>query len=131
MSTNNLFPYEKELKDFVNSIDVSNIVSPATGYQTGIHNHFYGKKHTLETRKQISKSLTGHSSWNKGITGPDSHLYGVPKSKETRIKMSNYAKTRTYSEATRKKISLGRMGIEPWNKGKKGLQVAWNKGIKT
>ena len=69
--------------------------------------------------------------WNKGITGADSHLYGVPKSKEARIKMSNYAKTRTYSEETRKKISEGRMGIEPWNKGKKGLQVAWNKGIKT
>ena len=80
MSTNNLFPYEKELKDFVNSIDVSNIVSPATGYQTGIHNHFYGKKHTLETRKQISKSLTGHSSWNKGITGHDSHQYGEKNS---------------------------------------------------
>ena len=71
----------------------------------------------------------GESSWNKGMVGPNSHSYGVPKSKETRKKMSDYSKTRTYSKETRKKISENRKGIEPWNKGKKGVQVAWNKGI--
>ena len=33
------------------------------------------------------------------------------------------------SKETRKKISISGKGREPWNKGKKGLQVAWNKGL--
>ena len=67
MSTNNLFPHEKELKDFVNSIDVSNIVSPATGYQTGIHNHFYGKKHSEETKRKIVLSLRKYYDRNSRL----------------------------------------------------------------
>lgn len=34
-----------------------------------------------------------------------------------------------HSEETRRKLSESHKGIVPWNKGKKGLQVAWNKGI--
>ena len=34
-----------------------------------------------------------------------------------------------WTEQGRKNLSEARMGIEPWNKGKKGLQVAWNKGL--
>jgi len=33
------------------------------------------------------------------------------------------------SPKTRKKMSISRMGKEPWNKGKKGVQVGWNKGL--
>ena len=34
------------------------------------------------------------------------------------------------SEETKLKISKAKKGKTPWNKGKKGLQVAWNKGKK-
>lgn len=34
------------------------------------------------------------------------------------------------SEETKRKISEANKGRIPWNKGKKGLQVAWNKGKK-
>lgn len=34
------------------------------------------------------------------------------------------------SEETKRKISEAKKGRIPWNKGKKGLQVAWNKGKK-
>ena len=34
------------------------------------------------------------------------------------------------SYETRKKISESNIGREPWNKGKKGIQTAWNKGLK-
>lgn len=34
------------------------------------------------------------------------------------------------SEEHRANLSKARMGVAPWNKGKKGLQVAWNKGLK-
>lgn len=37
--------------------------------------------------------------------------------------------TGTVSDETKQKISEIKKGIVPWNKGKKGLQTAWNKGI--
>ena len=33
------------------------------------------------------------------------------------------------TEEVRKRLSESKKGQEPWNKGKKGVQVAWNKGI--
>lgn len=33
------------------------------------------------------------------------------------------------SDSTREKIGIANKGKEPWNKGKKGLQTAWNKGM--
>jgi len=62
----------------------------------GKGNTFYGKKHTEETKRIISKK-------NKG------RLKGIPKSEETRKKMSeNNARSQ--------------LGKVPWNKGKKGVQ---------
>lgn len=56
--------------------------------------------------------------------------------KEARArKISNTINSRTTEEKQQysDKISMARkgkgLGIEPWNKGKKGLQKAWNKGI--
>lgn len=40
-------------------------------------------------------------------------------------------KNKIISEETRKKNSDAQKGHVPWNKGKRGLQKAWNKGLKT
>lgn len=51
--------------------------------------------------------------------------------KEHKLKLSIKAKKRLpMSQEIRDKISIGGLGRIPPNKGKKGLQVAWNKGIK-
>ena len=45
--------------------------------------------------------------------------------------MIPYNKGMPCSEKTKKKISASKKGINPWNKGLKGVMIAWNKGIKT
>ena len=51
------------------------------------------------------------------------------RSDEHKRKISEYNKTRVFTKETRDKIGLSSRGRVPFNKGKKGLQVAWNKGI--
>lgn len=48
-------------------------------------------------------------------------------SEEHKRKISLANKGRKLSEEARKKISESRKGNIPWNKGKIGLQIAWNK----
>ena len=69
----------------------------------GKNNHFYGKHHSEETKKRISEAMKGKLSGRKG---------------------------KHHSEEAKKKISEGRKGKPAWNKGKKGVQEAWNKGLK-
>lgn len=63
-------------------------------------------------------------------------LKGHKQSEETKKKRANSLKGRVVSEETREKIkqsniaTKSKQDIVPWNKGKKGLQVAWNKGLK-
>lgn len=59
-----------------------------------------------------------------------------PLSIETRMKISaarkgckSPNKGKTFSAAYRAKLSAAHLGQTPWNKGKKGVQAAWNKGI--
>jgi len=82
----------------------------------------------------------GHSAWNKGLKGALQH------SAETRSNMSRIRKEKTPvtawktghktwnkglspSAETLKKMGEASKGRTPWNKGTKGVQVAWNKGI--
>jgi hypothetical protein len=69
----------------------------------------------------------------KGIKRPDlsgknNPMFGKHLSEETKRKLSEMFKGRFVSEETRKKMSIGLKGRTPWNKGKTGLQVGWNKG---
>ena len=51
-----------------------------------------------------------------------------PQSDEAKMKRSIAHKGRVKSEEHKRRISESKKGTAPWNKGKKGLQVAHNKG---
>lgn len=92
--------------------------------------------------------ITENHSMNRGYNmtpGGDGKRKGSVESLETRNKKSiahtgkkltpehiaNSVKSRIgfkHSVETKEKLSLSRLGKEPWNKDKKGLQTAWNKG---
>lgn len=67
---------------------------------------------TDDTRIKLSRALIGRV---------------FTEEHKTKIAKSNIGKT--LSGETRKKISNSHIGKLPWNKNKKGLQVAWNKGV--
>lgn len=75
-----------------------------------------GKKVSLETRKRISEAVRGRER--------------KPHSEETKRKISERHKGRRLTEEHKLKLSKARMGKEPWNKGKTGVQIVWNKGKK-
>jgi NUMOD3 motif-containing protein len=65
-----------------------------------------------------------------GGDGPPSSK-GRKHSSETKAKIGTKHKGKIISPEMRLAMSLSRKGKPVWNKGKKGLQKAWNKGIKT
>ena len=68
-------------------------------------------------------SNQGQIPWNAGIkTGT--------QSQEQKTAISKALKGKPKSEEHKKKQSDSMKGIIPWNKGKPGSQVAWNKGLK-
>ena len=81
----------------------------------GENNGMFGKHHSEETRKKIGDNQRGWHHTN-----------------EAKEKLAESAKRihtgRKRSEESRQKMSEARKGKEPWNKGKKGLQVSHMKG---
>jgi len=71
-----------------------------------------------ESKKKISETLK--RKYKSGEIVALGKLGGIPWNKD---------KKGIYSEDYRNKISEGLKGREPWNKGSKGLQEAWNKGL--
>ena len=94
-----------------------------------------GFKHSKETCKKISETMKGRPAHNKGKKHREetkckigNASRGRTASRETRLKMSSNAKNRPSMPCeTRQKISNTLKGNIPWNKGKKGIQEAWNK----
>jgi hypothetical protein len=77
---------------------------------SGSNNPFYGKYHTEQSNKINSDKHKGKISTRKGKTYEE--IYGLEKTNNLK-----------------KKQSLSLKGKIPWNKGKIGVQVAWNKNI--
>lgn len=86
------------------------------------------------TVKEIAENFTiGTATVNRLLK-----KYNIKKSEEQRrlaISKTKQGKTEEEKLLYSKHISEARkgkgLGIEPWNKGTKGLQTAWNKGIST
>ena len=93
------------------------------------------KPKSLETRRKLSETKRGKLSPNKGKKFPKWHhseeakrkirngLKDKPKSEAHKLKMANARRNITIE--TRNKMSVARLGKEPWNKGR-----IWYKGIK-
>ena len=54
---------------------------------------------------------------------------GSKHTKEARERISLVQIGKKLSKETKRNMSLAHVGQIPWNKGLKGVQIAWNKGI--
>ena len=88
-------------------------------------------------RDKKGRFIKGQISLRKGVklskkTKEKLRIYfkGKHSSLKTEFKKGQPSafKGKKFSLESRKKISMSQIGRIPWNKGKKGLQVAWNKG---
>jgi len=88
--------------------------------EKGFGKWMVGKKHSEETKKKLigNKNALG----SKGRTGQK-------KSREERKKLSETKKGHLVSFETRQKLFIAMKGRIPPNKGQKGIQKGWNKGI--
>ena len=72
-----------------------------------------GQSASLEARANMSAAHVGQTPWNKGKPSP---FRGIPRSAETRAKISAAQIGKVLSEEHRKKLSIARIGKTPWNK---------------
>lgn len=77
---------------------------------SGTNNHFYGKKHSNETRKKLSDALSGHNHPMYGKYGPLHNSYGKKASPETVAKIIASLTNRHPTEETRIKLSKAKTG---------------------
>ena len=76
-----------------------------------------GRKHSEETKKQISKSVSGETNANHGKFGKDSYSYGMKRTLESRKKMSESAKKRPpVSAETIERMKASSAKERPWRR---------------
>lgn len=121
-------------------------IDQGTGCLRNLTDGGEGATLSKEIREKISRTKTGTKSpwskerkeaytpWNKGKSGSQKAWNkGRSPSAETRRKMSEAKKVFLQSSAGQEQLKrqvVAMTSKEPWNKGKQGLQVAWNKGKK-
>ena len=98
----------------------------------GEKNHFYGKRHSPETRQKISDSMKGkhkgkplsaahRQKLSEAKKGQIPWIKGKEHSPDTRRKISEANKGKKHSPEARKKLSEAGKGRIPWNKGETGV----------
>lgn len=80
-------------------------------------------------RKKISNTLTGRKQTPEEIANRSAALKGHFVSEETKRKLSVAHTGKKMSDESIQKMREAKKGNVPWNKGKHGVQKAWNKGI--
>jgi group I intron endonuclease len=78
--------------------------------QMGAKNSFYGKKHSLQSKKKIANSRSGKPLSIDTRNKISQKLVGVPKKQETKDKMSASATGKEKSPEHCKNISLSKIG---------------------
>src|SRR3990167_6507508 len=75
-----------------------------------------GHKHSEESRRKMGVSGIGHIPWNKGLK--DCYSEETRKQISNSLKgITSLNKGKHFSEESRRKMSVSKMGKIPWNKG--------------
>lgn len=94
---------EKELIAFYDS----------TNREKGYNNSLGGTiapLHSDETKRKIGLTGIGRPAWNKGMTGENSHSYGVVFPEERKRKIGEKSKGRIHNESSREKNRVAHLG---------------------
>lgn len=114
------------------SNDKSNIIKVNIPLHAFLHKLLWEEHHNIKD-KVAWLALSGQ------ITKAEAQLMLVshPMSDETKKKLSEAKKGqpsgwkgKSPTKETREKMRQAKLNYIPWNKGKIGLQIAWNKGLK-
>ena len=105
----------EEFKNKLSEIHKGHFISEETKRKIGESNKISqkGKRLSEEHKRNIGLGHKGHPMYKNPDRGK-------------KISLAVKGKKRTLEQ--RKRISESHKGLIPWNKGKKGLQIAWNKG---
>ena len=76
-------------------------------------------RHSEETRQKLSEIQSSKQTW-----------LGRKHTQVSKRKMAEARTGTKHTAESRKKMSESAQGRAPWNKGKRGVQIAWNKGKK-
>ena len=154
-SWNKGIPMREETRKKLREVRKGKQYSPKTEFKKGHIPWHKGKKgiYSQEQLKRMSEARKGTPAWNKGISptkeqiekqrtsmkkitsNPQIRKVMSEKFKkawsdpELRNKQSERIKKYFSNPEARKRLSEALKGHTTWNLGKKGLQVAWNKGV--
>lgn len=148
-----MYAKERELvnEEFVKRDDTYNIIVGGTGGRTFLNGTYRHSKETLQKMRDAKIGMKSRWKNTYNVFNPttgktkripreelekwisDGWLRGTYFSEGVLKKLSDGSKAKVpfkHTEESRKKLSAAAKGKPTWNKGKKGCQVAWNKGLR-